>query len=109
MGSPTAARLAYVDFIEERLSRKARHLRLHLPQPSTADQSERHHGLATANMSADKNMRDSHLLKLPLSNGPPEQDESRAAAATWNTKKFREEYDNTKSRLTDQKFNIRKS
>ena len=48
------------------------------------------------------------------SNGPPQAGSSdaivqaQASAAAWNTKKFRDEYDLAKSRLSDQKFNIGK-
>ena len=54
-------------------------------------------------MNSDELMPDSAADAIPInSNG------NSSAAVTWNTKKFKDEYDMIKVRLTDQRFSSSK-
>lgn len=49
------------------------------------------------------------IIDAAAQNQSQAQAHAQIKANTWNTNKFREEYEAAKSRLSDQKFNISKS
>ncbi|KAK3956305.1 hypothetical protein QBC32DRAFT_310248 [Pseudoneurospora amorphoporcata] len=53
-------------------------------------------------MNSDELMPDSAADAIPVNNG--NGNGNSGAAVTWNTKKFRDDYDMIKIRLTDQRF-----
>lgn len=59
-------------------------------------------------MNSDELMPDSPADAIPANNSNGNGKGNSGAAVTWNTKKFREDYDQIRIRLTDQRFSSSK-